>query len=50
MGPYASLCVLVGLVGPNASLWVFVGPYASLRVPTGPNASLWVLVCLCGCL
>ena len=30
-------------MGPNWSLWVFVGLYASLCVIVGPNVFLWVL-------
>ena len=52
MGPYRSLCVLMGRNGflcvymeSNASLWVLMRLHGSLCVFIGFNASLWVFKC-----
>ena len=50
ISPYASiwiLMVLMGFIGPNASLGVLIGPYGSLCVLMGrkcPSASLRILM------
>ena len=44
IGPCAFLWVLMGLISSNASLYIPMGNYKSLRVPTRPYGSLWVFI------